>query len=120
MKTWFSRLFPPVLALILLLSATVMAAYLVPATPPTPIYRILNSKAAIMGTKEFLQLAAVNINTADKDTLMSIPGIGEKLSEQIIAYRKENGSFITMEALDKVNGIGKKTLRVLKEYAYVE
>ena len=38
-------------------------------------------------------LAAVNINTASKDELMSLKGIGEKRADDIIEYRKKNGDF---------------------------
>jgi competence protein ComEA len=50
---------------------------------------------------------SVNINTADKDALMtSIKGVGEKRAEAIIAYREQNGSFTSVEELAEVRGIG--------------
>ncbi len=50
---------------------------------------------------------SININTADKETLMSvIKGVGEKKAEAIIAYRKENGSFKSVDELASVKGIG--------------
>ena len=48
----------------------------------------------------------ININTADKEVLMSIKGIGEKRAEAIIAYRNENGSFSSIEQLADVKGVG--------------
>ena len=48
----------------------------------------------------------ININTADKEVLMSIKGIGEKRAQAIIAYRDENGSFKTIEQLADVKGVG--------------
>jgi competence protein ComEA len=49
----------------------------------------------------------ININTADKDTLMtSIKGVGEKRAEAIIAYREENGPFKSLEELSNVRGVG--------------
>ena len=48
----------------------------------------------------------ININTADKETLMSIKGIGEKRAQAIITYRDENGSFKSIEQLADVKGIG--------------
>lgn len=47
----------------------------------------------------------VNINTADKETLCTLPGIGESKAEDIIAYREANGSFKSLEDLMKVSGI---------------
>jgi competence protein ComEA len=50
---------------------------------------------------------AVNINTADKEALMtSIKGVGEKRAEAIIAYREQNGSFKSVEELAEVRGVG--------------
>ena len=49
----------------------------------------------------------VNINTADKETLMtSIKGVGETRAEAIIAYREQNGAFNSIEELTEVRGIG--------------
>ncbi len=49
----------------------------------------------------------VNINTADKETLMtSINGVGEKRAEAIIAYREQNGDFKSVEDLAEVRGVG--------------
>ncbi len=48
----------------------------------------------------------VNINTADVQTLDTLPGIGPTTAEKIIAYRKENGPFRTTEELKNVSGIG--------------
>ncbi len=49
----------------------------------------------------------VNINTADKETLMSsIKGVGEKRAEAIIAYREKHGPFKSIDALAEVKGVG--------------
>lgn len=49
----------------------------------------------------------VNINTADKESLMSaIKGVGEKRAEAIIAYREEHGPFKSIEDLADVKGVG--------------
>lgn len=47
----------------------------------------------------------VNINTADIDSLCTLPGIGETKAKDIIAYREKNGSFKSPEELMKVSGI---------------
>jgi len=49
----------------------------------------------------------ININTADKELLMSIKGIGEKRAEAIIAYREKNGPFKTVDQLAEIKGVGK-------------
>lgn len=47
----------------------------------------------------------VDLNTADRDLLMGVSGIGEKLAQQIIKYRDENGSFSDMEELKNIKGV---------------
>ena len=49
----------------------------------------------------------ININTADKELLMSIKGIGEKRAEAIIAYREKNGPFKSVDQLAEIKGVGK-------------
>ncbi|MFH0783798.1 MAG: helix-hairpin-helix domain-containing protein [Pseudomonadota bacterium] len=61
----------------------------------------------------------VNINTADKDMLTLLPGIGPVTAEAIIAYRKANGNFKSIDELTKVKGIGDKTLVKLKPFLQV-
>lgn len=58
----------------------------------------------------------ININIADKDLLITIPGIGEKRAEDIIAYREENGGFQTTEDIMKIKGIGEKTFESIKDF----
>lgn len=55
----------------------------------------------------------ININTADKNELMKITGIGEIKAEKIIEYREKN-KFQKIEDIIKVNGIGKKTFEKIK------
>lgn len=49
----------------------------------------------------------ININTADKETLMSIKGIGERRAMAIIQYRNEHGPFKSIDQLADIKGIGK-------------
>ena len=50
----------------------------------------------------------VNINTASKSLLGYVSGIGEKLAENIVAYRSENGPFEDRKQLKKVARLGDK------------
>lgn len=52
----------------------------------------------------------VNINTADRDTLMTIKGVGEKRANAIVTYRKEHGPFASVDDLTRVDGIGQSTV----------
>ena len=56
----------------------------------------------------------ININTASKDELMSLPGIGPAMSERIMHYREDYGNFPGLDDLDKVKGIENKKLEKLK------
>lgn len=58
--------------------------------------------------------AAVNINTASKEELMTLKGIGETTAEAIIEYRKEN-KFTKIEDIKNVKGIGDKKFESIKE-----
>jgi len=51
-------------------------------------------------------LAVVNINTATKEELTTLKGVGEKRAQEIINYRTKNGPFKTVDDLQKVPGIG--------------
>ena len=48
----------------------------------------------------------INVNNASKGELMRLPGIGDELSDKIIAYRSIYGGFTTMDDLQSVKGIG--------------
>lgn len=48
----------------------------------------------------------ININTATQTELETLPGIGPSMASKIIEYRKENGSFKSIEDLKNVSGIG--------------
>lgn len=48
----------------------------------------------------------VDINTADKETLMTLSGVGESFAQKIINYRERNGGFKTVQELTNIRGIG--------------
>lgn len=50
----------------------------------------------------------VNLNTASKSLLSYVSGIGEKMAENIVAYRATNGAFVKREELKKVPRLGDK------------
>jgi competence protein ComEA len=52
----------------------------------------------------------ININTADAQALTKLKGIGAKKAEAIVAWRKANGAFKSVDQFAEVKGIGAKTL----------
>lgn len=65
---------------------------------------------------ETLDKNKVNINTASKEELMTLPGIGASKAESILSYRKEHGPFSSVEDLKKVEGIKDAVLSKVKNY----
>ena len=58
----------------------------------------------------------ININTASKEQLMTLSGVGESKANAIISYREENGFFKTIEDLLNVSGIGNSIYEKIKNY----
>lgn len=61
----------------------------------------------------------VNINTGDKEQLMTLKGVGEALAERIIAYRQDH-PFQTSEEIMNVKGIGEKIYQTNKDRIIVK
>lgn len=57
----------------------------------------------------------VNINSADKATLMTLPGVGESKADKIIDYRQTNGGFGTIEDIMLVAGIKEGMYNKIKD-----
>lgn len=57
-------------------------------------------------TESFAAQLAVNINSADVETLTQLKGVGEKKAADIVAWREVNGTFTSVEQLLEVRGIG--------------
>lgn len=58
----------------------------------------------------------ININTATKEELESISGLGESKANSIIKYREEFGNFKSIEDIKNVTGIGESLYEKIKVY----
>lgn len=56
----------------------------------------------------------INLNKASAQELESLPGVGPKTAEKIVAWRQANGGFKSLEELELVPGIGPRTLENLR------
>lgn len=57
----------------------------------------------------------IRINTAAKEQLEKITGIGSRKAESILKYREEHGPFQKIEDLLEIDGIGAKSLEKIKD-----
>ncbi len=64
-------------------------------------------------------LEPVDLNLADAAQLESLPGIGARLAERIVAFREANGPFAALDELLDVNGVGERLLEAIAPYVTV-
>lgn len=57
----------------------------------------------------------INLNTASKEELTKLSGIGEAKAQDIIDYRNTNGSFKTIEEIKNISGIGDALFAKIKD-----
>jgi len=66
--------------------------------------------------KIVLKPASIAINTATAAQLDLLPGVGPKMAQRILAYRKANGAFASLDDLQNVKGIGPKNFAKIKPF----
>ena len=84
------------------------------AVRPEPV------EGRLSGAKLLTLNKQINLNTATGKDLEAIPGIGQKTSEIIVAYRKKHGRFKKIEDIMKVPGIKQKRFEKIKRYLTVK
>lgn len=90
-----------------------VASQTVPVTSALPV---TTPPTAIVTPSTATQpIGKININTADRNTLMTLPGIGEALAQRIIDYRTANGAFHKISDIMNVSGIGEKRYDAIKD-----
>jgi len=99
----------------------------------TPLYQEferLSSRAdSFDRAKEFKALAkrptrharaSINLNTASREELQTLPRVGPALSSRILDLRERLGAFMDVSDLLMVQGIGEKTLELIRDSLFVE
>ncbi len=64
-------------------------------------------------------LAPIDINKADTLTLQQLPGIGSKLANRIVLFRKKLGGFESVEQVRRVYGLKDSVYRIIKPSLFV-
>ncbi len=62
---------------------------------------------------------AVDLNSADRQELMQVPGLGPNLADAILTHRRDRGPFLEVEDLQGVKGIGGKTVEKIRPFVTV-
>jgi competence protein ComEA len=86
-----------------------------------------NSEEPVFENNEFSEsdiiekseIFPIEINTATYEELQLIPDIGPSTAKLIIDYRNEYGTIVTFTELLSIEGIGNKTVDVLKKYCII-
>lgn len=68
------------------------------------------------GHPDKIRTEIIDINSATKEQLMQVQGIGPVMSEWIIDYRNKVKTINNMEELKNIKGIGSKKLKMLKKH----
>lgn len=76
--------------------------------------RILAVALALSPLAAFADIT-VDVNTASATELEAIKGVGPAKAQAIVKYREENGPFASIEDLEKVPGIGAKSVEQMRE-----
>ena len=76
-----------------------------------PNNTINNTSSVLSGNT---QSELININTADKETLKKLSGIGDGRAQKIIDYRTEHGDFKNIDEIRNISGIGEAIYNNIK------
>jgi competence protein ComEA len=82
----------------------------------TPSHGSRYSRQRAGGAAKTLPSTPIDLNHADAVLLQSLPGIGPRLAQRIIAFREQNGFFNDAQELLDINGLSESVLREIEPY----
>ncbi|MGC9324474.1 MAG: ComEA family DNA-binding protein [Desulfomonilia bacterium] len=66
------------------------------------------------------QHGTINVNTATVEELTWLPGVGDKVAQNIVDFRQANGPFTSLDDLIKIKGIGEARMKEIKPFLTLE
>lgn len=82
-------------------------------------YRLYAPTITARPTEEAPPRRRIDLNRADRQELLQVPGLGTANADAILAYRAERGSFDSLDQLSQVHGFGPKTTEKVKVWLTV-
>ncbi|GAB5380411.1 MAG: hypothetical protein Alis3KO_25510 [Aliiglaciecola sp.] len=102
------------------LPTLIIGAAIFAAGAPQLHAKSLDQKIETAKQQQAAAAQKINVNTASAGELQQLPGIGAKKASDIVAYRKANGKFSSLQDLTNVRGVGDKMVEKLKEKIVVK
>ncbi len=84
------------------------------------LFKAAPSAGRIYAASFDTEVSKININSAGKEQLITLPGIGPKIAEKIIDYRRKKGKIHDIKELKQINGIGDKKIENMKPFLIID
>ncbi len=103
------------IALAFLISAGIVLYQVAESPQMSPVTTVKAEYETVSDEYNETNAQKVNINSAGRELLMSLYGIGEDRAQAIIDYRSNNGSFRDISEIMEVEGISEKVYEQIKD-----
>lgn len=89
------------------------------AQGPLPPPLVVPHQVQRLPETELARSGVLDLNRANAKALQALPGVGPATSASIVADRNKRGAFGSVEALQRVKGIGPAKLKAIRPFVYV-